>query len=231
MKVSDDPWTGHVVDVEDTGLRERVGRIGAGPLGRIPGMIPDLGNEKRALRAELRQRRRTRTTTEREADSTALTETLRRFVEERQVRSLALYLSAPDEPDVRPFLDWAFANGVRVLLPITREDGLLDWAVGDGSAETPGIAGMPEVVGEVLSPLAINDVDAILAPAAAVGQDGCRMGWGRGYYDKTLGSMANRPPVYAVIFDAEFLDEVPRETHDEPVDGIITPSRIITFRS
>jgi 5-formyltetrahydrofolate cyclo-ligase len=34
-----------------------------------------------------------------------------------------------------------------------------------------------------------------------------------------------------VIFDAEYLDEVPREPHDEPVDGIITPSRIITFRS
>ena len=194
-------------------------------------MIADLGNEKRALRAELRQRRRTRTTTERDTDTAALTATLRRFVEERQVRSLALYLSSPDEPDVRPFLDWAIAHDIRVLLPITREDGLLDWAVGDGVSEQEGLTGMPEVVGEVLSPLALSDVDAILAPAAAVGHDGCRMGWGRGYYDKTLGSMANRPPVYAVIFDAEYLDEVPREAHDEPVDGIITPSRIITFRS
>ncbi|MFZ6993335.1 5-formyltetrahydrofolate cyclo-ligase [Curtobacterium sp. RRHDQ66] len=194
-------------------------------------MIPDLGNEKRALRAELRQRRRTRTTTERDDDTAALTETLQRFAEERQVESIALYLSASDEPNVRPFLNWAFERDIRVLLPITREDGLLDWAVGDGSSETEGISGMPEVVGEVLSPLAINDVDAILTPAAAVGHDGVRMGWGRGYYDKTLGSMAKRPPVYAVIFDAEYLDEVPREPHDEPVDGIITPSRIITFRS
>jgi 5-formyltetrahydrofolate cyclo-ligase len=194
-------------------------------------MTADLGNEKRALRAELRQRRRTRTTTERDTDTAALTATLQRFVQERQVRSLALYLSAPDEPDVRPFLQWAHEQDVRVLLPITREDGLLDWAVGDGSAEQQGLHGMPEVVGEVLSPLALGDVDAILTPAAAVGHDGCRMGWGRGYYDKTLGSMANRPPVYAVIFDAEYLDEVPREAHDEPVDGIITPSRIITFRS
>ncbi|MCS5487202.1 5-formyltetrahydrofolate cyclo-ligase [Curtobacterium sp. Csp1] len=194
-------------------------------------MTADLGNEKRALRAELRQRRRTRTATERDGDSLALTATLQRFVEERQVRSLALYLSAPDEPDVRPFLNWAHEHGVRVLLPVTREDGLLDWAVGDGESEREGLSGMPEVVGEVLSPLALGDVDAILTPAAAVGKDGCRMGWGRGYYDKTLGSMANRPPVYAVIFDAEYLDEVPREAHDEPVDGIITPSRIITFRS
>ncbi|OIH97500.1 5-formyltetrahydrofolate cyclo-ligase [Curtobacterium sp. MCBA15_001] len=194
-------------------------------------MTPDLGNEKRALRAELRQRRRIRTSSERATDTEALTATLQRFAEERQVESIALYLSASDEPNVRPFLDWAYERGIRVLLPVTREDGLLDWAVGDGSSEKEGLFGMPEVVGEVLSPLAINDVDAILTPAAAVGHDGCRMGWGRGYYDKTLGSMAKRPPVYAVIFDAEYLDEVPREPHDEPVDGIITPSRIITFRS
>lgn len=194
-------------------------------------MIPDPGNAKRALRAELRQRRRNHTATERESLTAQLTATLERFVEERSIRSMSAYLSSNDEPNVRPFLNWAFEHGVRVLLPITREDGLLDWAVGDGATERQGLSGLPEVVGEVLSPLALADVDVILTPAAAVDHHGIRMGWGRGYYDKTLGSMAKRPPVYAVIFDAEYLDEVPRERHDQPVDGIITPTRILTFRS
>lgn len=194
-------------------------------------MIPDPGNAKRALRAELRQRRRNHTATERESLTAQLTATLERFVEERSIRSMSAYLSSNDEPNVRPFLNWAFEHGVRVLLPITREDGLLDWAVGDGATERQGLSGLPEVVGEVLSPLALGDVDVILTPAAAVDHHGIRMGWGRGYYDKTLGSMAKRPPVYAVIFDAEYLDEVPRERHDQPVDGIITPTRILTFRS
>ncbi|KQO63398.1 5-formyltetrahydrofolate cyclo-ligase [Curtobacterium sp. Leaf261] len=194
-------------------------------------MEPDTGNDKRALRAELRQRRRGRTATERDEDTVALTATLQRFVEEREIASLTAYLSSVDEPNVRPFLNWAIDSGIRTLFPITREDGLLDWAVGDGETEREGLFGMPEVVGEVLSPLAIDDVDVILTPAAAVDRHGMRMGWGRGYYDKTLGSMAKRPPVYAVVFDAEFLDEVPSERHDQPVDGIITPSRILTFRS
>ena len=56
-----------------------------------------------------------------------------------------------------------------------------------------------------------------------------RMGWGRGYFDKTLGSMETKPPVYAVIFDNEFVDEVPTEIHDQPVDGIVTPSGIVTI--
>ncbi|MEG8035112.1 5-formyltetrahydrofolate cyclo-ligase [Sphingomonas sp. LR61] len=193
-------------------------------------MIADLGNEKRALRAELRQRRRTRTTTERDADSAALTATLQRFAEERQVTSLALYLSASDEPNVRPFLNWAFAHDIRVLLPVTREDGLLDWAVGDGERDRGDLR---HARGRRRGPVPDRHQRRRRdpRPAAAVGHDGVRMGWGRGYYDKTLGSMAKRPPVYAVIFDAEYLDEVPREPHDEPVDGIITPSRIITFRS
>jgi 5-formyltetrahydrofolate cyclo-ligase len=194
-------------------------------------MEPDTAHDKKLLRADLRQRRRIRTHTEREHDTAALTATLQRFVEEREVASMTAYLSSPDEPNVRPFLNWAVDGGIRTLFPITRDDGLLDWAVGDGETEREGLFGMPEVVGEVLSPLAINDVDVILTPAAAVDRHGMRMGWGRGYYDKTLGSMAKRPPVYAVIFDAEFLDEVPSERHDQPVDGIITPSRILTFRS
>jgi 5-formyltetrahydrofolate cyclo-ligase len=191
----------------------------------------DPGNTKRALRAELRQRRRNHTTTERAEFTEALTATLQRFVEEREIESMSAYLSANDEPNVRPFLNWAAERGIRTLFPVTREDGLLDWTVGDGETEHEGLFGMPEVVGEVLAPNALGDVDVILAPAAAVDRQGTRMGWGRGYYDKTLGSMAKRPPVYAVIFDAEFIDDIPRERHDQPVDGIITPSRVLTFRS
>ncbi len=116
-----------------------------------------------------------------------------------------------------------------MLLPVSREDGLLDWTTGDGETETEGLFGMPEAVGELLGPIAINDVDLILVPAAAVDATGMRMGWGRGYFDKTLGSMEKCPPVYAVVFDGELVSEVPRERHDQPVDGAVTPTRIVQF--
>ena len=41
--------------------------------------------------------------------------------------------------------------------------------------------------------------------------------------------MERRPPVYAVIFDSEFLDTVPSEVHDQRVDGVVTPSGITTL--
>ncbi|UFS59649.1 5-formyltetrahydrofolate cyclo-ligase [Subtercola endophyticus] len=192
-------------------------------------MLSSTSNIKRALRAELRERRRTRTSTERQSDTTAFTANLVSLVGSTGAKRVACYLSGQNEPNTRPFLNWALANDVEVLLPISREDGLLDWAHGDGETETEGPHGMPEVVGEPLGPIAINDVDLVIIPAAAIDRGGMRMGWGRGYFDKTLGSMQKCPPVYAVIYDDELLDSVPREVHDQPVNGVVTPSRILTF--
>ncbi|HEY4151905.1 MAG TPA: 5-formyltetrahydrofolate cyclo-ligase, partial [Pseudolysinimonas sp.] len=120
-------------------------------------------------------------------------------------------------------------HGTRVLIPVSRADGLLDWASYDGEAEDIDVLGMPTPTGELLGPIAINEVDLILVPAAAVDRSGMRMGWGMGYFDKTLGSMEACPPVYAVIFDDELVDSVPRERHDMPVNGVVTPGGIVTF--
>jgi 5-formyltetrahydrofolate cyclo-ligase len=192
-------------------------------------MSEELGNQKRALRAELRERRQNMTSTENAAATAGITRHLIDLATDLSARSISAYLSTPTEPDTRPFLNWANDNGVRTLLPISREDGLLDWTTGDGETEMEGLFGMPEAVGELLGPIAINDVDLILVPAAAVGKDGLRMGWGRGYYDKMLGSMEKCPPVYAILYDAELLDAVPREKHDQPVDGAVTPNGIVQF--
>ena len=192
-------------------------------------MTDEVGNEKRALRAELRLRRRNTGGAERGHATEALTRHLIALTTELGARSVAAYLSAADEPNTRPWLNWASEQGIRLLFPISREDGLLDWAVGDGSSETVGLFDMPEPVGDVLSPMALDGVDLIVVPAASIDRSGMRMGWGRGYFDKTLGSMQKRPPVYAVVFDAEYVEAVPRERHDEPVDGVVTPSGVVRF--
>ena len=192
-------------------------------------MSPDPTLAKRALRAELSERRQNLSQHERDIATIGLTQNLEAVTLDLSARSIACFLSTPMEPNTRPFINWAEAQGIRVLFPISRDDGLLDWTVGEESVETEGLFGMPEAVGELLGPIAINDVDLIIVPAASVDESGMRMGWGRGYFDKTLGSMENCPPVYAVIFDNEFVDEVPREVHDQPVNGVVTPTRILTF--
>ncbi len=189
-------------------------------------MTDEVDSQKRALRAELRERRRARTSTQREHDRAAITAHLEELTDRLSARTVAAYLSLPDEPPTRDYVRWVHERGARVLLPVSREDGLLDWAPYDGEDEEEDAFGMPSPTTELLGPIAINDADLILVPAASVDRTGMRMGWGRGYFDKTLGSMEGCPPVYAVIFDDELVDSVPRERHDMPVDGVVTPSGI-----
>ena len=193
------------------------------------GGMTDVPNEKRALRAELRERRRITTSKERAEADAAITQNLIDLTSDLGSQSIAAYLSLPEEPGTRDFIHWAHENDIRVLLPVSRADGLLDWATYDAAEEDTDIIGMPTPTSELLGPIAINSVDLIIVPAASVDRTGMRMGWGRGYFDKTLGSMENCPPVYAVIFDDELVDTVPSERHDQRVNGVVTPSGIVAF--
>jgi len=191
--------------------------------------MPDsIEQAKRALRADLRERRQILSAHAREVAESGITDQLDALVERLGARSISCFLSTTTEPSTRAFVEGAVARGIRVLLPISRDDGLLDWAVATADADiTEGLFGLPEPVGEILSPIAVNDVDLLIIPAAAVDHTGMRLGWGRGYFDKTLGSMEKCPPVYAVIFDSEFVDHVPRDVHDQPVSGVVTPTRTV----
>ena len=191
-------------------------------------MSNDIEQHKRALRAELRERRQQRSAASLEEAAAGIRAQLDALVTEHGVRSMSCFLSTPTEPGTREFIAAAVARGIRVLLPVTRADGLLDWAVAEEEGDTAeGMFGLPEPVGELLSPVAVNDVDLLVIPAAAVDTTGMRLGWGRGYFDKTIGSMEKCPPVYAVIFDSELIDSVPREVHDQPVSGVVTPTRTV----
>lgn len=193
--------------------------------------MPDaIADAKRALRAEIRERRQLLSEQARESAADGVQTQLDALVDELGVRSMSCFLSTTAEPGTRAFVTDAVARGIRILLPVTRTDGLLDWAVATADGDiAEGMYGLPEPVGELLGPIAVNDVDLLVIPAAAVDQTGMRLGWGRGFYDKTLGSMQQCPPVYAVVYDSEVLDEVPRDVHDQPVTGIVTPTRTITL--
>ena len=182
---------------------------------------------KKALRAEIRERRRIMTGPERESAAAGLMQNLQELVTSHSATSISCYLSVNDEPPTRDFIDWALHHGIRVLLPVAREDGLMDWAPYEAGDEAIDAYGMPMPTTANLGPIALSEVDLILIPAASIGKDGMRLGWGRGYFDRTLGSLTKRPPVYAVVYDHEVVESVPTENHDQAVDGVVTPERII----
>lgn len=88
-------------------------------------MVEDLAPSKRALRAEVRERRRIMTASERDATAAGLLANMKRVVDQYAAGRIACYLSINDEPPTREFLDWAVGEGLLVYLPVAREDGLM----------------------------------------------------------------------------------------------------------
>ncbi len=191
-------------------------------------MHRDVDSEKRAARADIRERRQLLSDRQRDHAAEGLTAQLNALVEREGARTISCYLSTPYEPGTRAFVADAVRRGIRVLLPITRTDGLLDWAVATNDVQiADGLLGLPEPVGELLGPIAVDEADLMLIPAAAVDRHGTRLGWGRGFFDKTIGSMSRCPPIYAVVFDTELVDDLPSDLHDQPVTGVVTPTRTL----
>ena len=106
----------------------------------------------------------------------------------------------------------------------------MDWVLYEaGDDLTPDALGLDVPENTVYGPIVLSQVDLIFVPAASVASDGMRLGWGRWYFDRALGALQNEAPTYAVLYDHEVVDDVPRELHDQPVKGAVTPERIMTF--
>ena len=59
-------------------------------------------------------------------------------------------------------------------------------------------------------------------PALAVDKSGNRLGRGKAYFDRALAKSPTDVRIYAVIFEAEFLDQIPSESHDRKVHGVVS---------
>jgi 5-formyltetrahydrofolate cyclo-ligase len=177
---------------------------------------------KAALRAQILDRRRARPVRERVAAAAGVTRALLRGL--AGVRTFAAYAPEDDEPG-HGRIPAAFTQlGARVLLPVTPTDGReLAWAVDTGRLG-PGRHGVLEPLGPRLGATAVGTADVVVVPALAVARNGIRLGRGGGYYDRALRHARPDAVVVALVFDDEFVDELPAEPHDRPVTAVVTPS-------
>jgi 5-formyltetrahydrofolate cyclo-ligase len=177
------------------------------------------GDAKAELRRALRARRAERG----DAERVLLGEALAAHAGELGAGPIGAFVGVRSEPPTLPLLAALAARGVRVLLPLLRDDLDLEWAVYDGDAtrlvEGPRYVLQP--AGASLGLDGIAEAALVLAPALAVDTAGRRLGQGGGSYDRALGRTS--APVLAVVFDDELLDSVPVQAHDRRVGGTLTP--------
>lgn len=136
---------------------------------------------------------------------------------------VALFAPFRDEIDTFPLADALRDAGADLALPVivARDAPLLFRRWEQGSPLVPS--------GSFLIPEPLPDAPevrpaVVLVPLAAFDRLGYRIGYGAGYYDRTLEELRGRGRVRAIgfAFARQEVDAVPREDHDEPVDMMVT---------
>jgi 5-formyltetrahydrofolate cyclo-ligase len=186
-----------------------------------------LRDTKRALRAELIARRARLSPEDRALKSRAVAERIEELEAFREARVVALYAALGTEIDPAEIARRAAGRGVRIAFPRAGHDRRLSFALcapGDlvrgplGAAEPPPWA-------QALDP---RELGCIVMPGVAFSEDGLRLGRGGGYYDTTLREVPLAARV-GLAYDVQIVPTLPREPHDQPVDAVVTETRLLAF--
>jgi len=188
-----------------------------------------LTDSKRALREAMLARRQALGDDERR---TAADNLLNSFLLERPIELPAVvsgFWPIKDEIDIRPLMEALFDEGCQMALPVVQGRGqrLLFRAWSPGDPLEAGVFGtlQPSAHCEVLEP------DVLLVPLLACDGEGWRLGYGGGFYDRTLDDLRKRRQVTAigVGFDLQLVPEVPHGADDQRLDWLLTDRRACAF--
>ncbi|MDO5672469.1 MAG: 5-formyltetrahydrofolate cyclo-ligase [Actinomycetaceae bacterium] len=189
----------------------------------------DTEDAKQLLRDHIRDRRKRRTDKQLQELSLSIRDQVLSCTS--GAHSVAFYVSVEHEPATLPAIEALDAAGVRVLLPKLGPGLSRSWAYFTGVDDLQALSpNRPlEPTGEALDHMELASVDVIITPALAVDMQGNRLGQGGGWYDRALDVSRASAPVYALVFADEVITSrlLPVASHDVPVDGILTPERVL----
>ena len=140
---------------------------------------------------------------------------------------VAGYWRIRDEMDCQPILIQLMDSFQPVCLPVVLGDDepleLRLWEQGAALYE----AGFGTLAPSEMAPHVEPDV--IITPLLGFDNRGTRLGYGGGYYDRTLARLSKKPRLIGIAFAVQELNEIPREEHDVPLDAIVTEEGIRFF--
>src|SRR5690606_34681296 len=133
---------------------------------------------------------------------------------------IAGYWRIRDELDCRPILIRLMDSGQAVLLPVVLgAEAPLDLRLWEADAPLYE-AGFGTLAPSELAPRAAPDL--VLVPLLGFDAAGTRLGYGGGYYDRTLAALARKPRLVGLAFSDQELPHIPRDAHDLPLDAVVT---------
>ena len=147
-----------------------------------------------------------------------------------EARVAMFFVSFRSELDTVPMIRQALSEGRRVAAPradpATRE--LTPCEIRDVEADlAPGAHGIREPKAHC-AVVGMEEIEVVLVPAAVWGEDGYRIGYGGGYYDRFLARLPRARRI-GLGLEMQVVPAVPHGEHDLPVEVLVTEAAVRRF--
>lgn len=177
---------------------------------------------RKQLRQALINSRRATLAAERAVWTQAIQAAIDPLVPDVEGKAIALYWPFRGEPDLRPWMNALVERGALCLLPVVvakaQPLSFRSWRPGEPLER--GVWGIPvPAAGQPVEP------SVVVAPVVGFDKDGFRLGYGGGYYDRTLAVHRPKPFVIGVGFERQKIESIRPQWHDIAMDAIVTELR------
>jgi len=184
-----------------------------------PATWPDIARWRKAERERLIAARLAIPADARAVMSAQIAERLDAIVGDIAGRIVSLYWPFRGEPDLRPWMAEIVERGGTPALPVVVEKAhpLVFRAYRPGDRLEKGVWNIP-VPAE--GPPVVPDI--VIAPLVGVDPENYRLGYGGGFFDRTLASLPGKPLVIGVGYAMQRIATIHPQPHDIPMDRIVT---------
>lgn len=128
------------------------------------------------------------------------------------------------EIDPRPLMDNLRQKGARLCLPVVKDRETIIFRELLRGAELVDTGFGTSGPGD---DAAVLDPEVMIMPMSVFDNNGGRIGYGAGHYDRAISRLAEKginPRLMGMAFDCQRIDAVPTEPHDQPLEAILTES-------
>ncbi|MBQ3529265.1 MAG: 5-formyltetrahydrofolate cyclo-ligase [Oscillospiraceae bacterium] len=174
--------------------------------------------DKKALRKEIREKKRAMTREEIISRSEKLGELFLSTEAYQNAKTVYGYLPYNQEVRTVPMLEQALRDGKKVAVPKIYGDTMKFLYLDDLSQVEKNSMGIPEPVAD--TPVAEDKTALVLMPGVAFTKKGDRIGYGGGFYDRFLAEEPDHPTL-ALCYDFQIVEHLPTEDYDIPVDTVL----------
>ena len=175
--------------------------------------------DKKALRAEIKAKKRAMTEEQIAATSEALAQQLYAHPAYKEAKSIFGYLSYNQEVRTMPMLEQAQKDGKRVAVPKVIGDTMIFIWLDDLSRIELGYCNIPEPIDN--GPEAVDETALVMMPGLAFDPTGRRCGYGGGFYDRYLEQHPDHPTL-AMCYGFQMFDHLDTDPHDIPVNYVLS---------